>query len=46
MPVHIQAKVGAEIKKTLKEDHIVKLDTCTEDQHVAPVVITARGLTQ
>ena len=42
VPIHMQAKVGAEIKKLIKEGHIVKLDKCTSDQFVAPVVITAK----
>ena len=42
VPIHIQTKVGAEIKKLIKEGHIVKLDKCTSDYFVAPVVITAK----
>ena len=42
VPIHIQTKVGAEIKKLIKEGHIVKFDKCTSDQFVAPVVITAK----
>ena len=42
VPIHIQTKVGAEIKKLIKEGHIVKLDKCTSDHFVAPVVITAK----
>ena len=34
--------MGAEIKKLIKEGHIVKLDKCTIDQFVSPVVITAK----
>ena len=34
--------MGAEIKKLIKEGHIVKLDKCTSDQFVSPVVITAK----
>ena len=34
--------MGAEIKKLIKEGHIVKLDKCTSDHFVAPVVITAK----
>ena len=32
VPIHIQPKVGAEIKKLIREGHIVKLDKCTSDQ--------------
>ena len=42
MPTHIQAKVGAEIRKFKKEGHIIKLDESTSDQIEAPVVITAK----
>ena len=42
VPIHIQTKVGAEIKKLIKEGHLVKLDKCTSDHFVAPVVITAK----
>ena len=42
VPIHIQPKVGAEIKKLISEVHIVKLDECTSDQFVAPVVVTAK----
>ena len=31
-----------EIKKLIKEGHIVKLNKCTSDHFVAPVVITAK----
>ena len=43
VPIHIQTKVGAEIKKLIREGHIVKLDKCTSDHFVAPVVITAKN---
>ena len=42
VPFHIQAKVGAEIKKLIREGHIGKLDKCKSDQFVAPVVITTK----
>ena len=44
-PIHIQ-KVRAEIKKLIREGHIVKLDKCTSDKFVAPVVITANRMGQ
>ena len=40
--IHIQTKVGAEIKKLIREGHIVTLDKCTSDHFVAPVVILAK----
>ena len=42
VPIHIQTKMGAEIKKLIREGNIVKLHKCTSDQFVAPVVITAK----
>ena len=42
VPTHNQPKVGAEIKKLIREGHIVNLDKCTSDQFVAPVVVTAK----
>ena len=42
VPILFQTKVGAEIKKLIRQDHIVKLDKCTSDHFVAPVVITAK----
>ena len=40
--IHIQDKVGSEIKKLIIEGHIVKLNKCTSDYFVAPVVITGK----
>ena len=40
--LHIQDKVGSEIKKLIIGGHIVKLNKCTSDYFVAPVVITAK----
>ena len=42
VPIHIQAIVGAKIKKLAGECHIEKIDKCTSDQFVVPVVITAK----
>ena len=42
VPIHIQDKVGTEIRKLTKEGHIVKLNKCTSDHFVAAVVITAK----
>ena len=42
VPIHIQAKLGAEITKHIREGLIVKLDKCTSHQFVAPVIITAK----
>ena len=42
VPIHIQEKMGTEIKKLIKEGHIVKLNKCTSGHFVAPVVIIAK----
>ena len=41
-PIHIQDKVEKEIEKLLTEGHINKLDKCTSDCFIAPIVITVR----
>ena len=43
VPVHIQEKVGEEIKRLIKEGHIIKLTKSTSEFFVAPVVITAKN---
>ena len=42
IPVHIQDKVQAELEKLLSEGHIKKLDKCTSDCFIAPIVITVK----
>ena len=42
VPIHIQEKVGTEIRNIIKGGHIVNLNNCTSDHLVAPVVITAK----
>ena len=42
IPIHIQEKVYEEIKKLLKEGHIKRLDKCTSDCFIAPIVITVK----
>ena len=42
VPIHIQDKVGTEIRNLIKEGHIVNLNNCTSDHLVAPVVIIAK----
>ena len=42
IPIHIQDKVEAEIIKFLTEGHITKLDMCTRDCFIAPIVITVK----
>ena len=42
IPIHIQDKVQAELSKLLSEGHITKLDKCTSDCFIAPIVITVK----
>ena len=42
IPIHIKEKVRAELSKLLSEGHILKLDKCTSDCFIAPIVITVK----
>ena len=42
IPIHIQGKVYEEMEKLLKEGHIKRLDKCTSDCFIAPIVITVK----
>ena len=42
IPIHIPDKVEKEIEKLLTEGHITKLDKCTSDCFIAPIVITVK----
>ena len=42
LPIHIQNKVQADLTKLLSEGHIMKLDKCTSDCFIAPIVITVK----
>ena len=42
VPVHIQDKVGVEIQKLIQEGHVVKLNKCTSEHFISPIVITAK----
>ena len=42
IPIHIQVKVQTELEKLLSEGHIRKLDKCTSDCFIAPIVITVK----
>ena len=41
VPIHIQDRV-AEIKKLIKDKHNEKLDKCTTDHFIVPIVLTAK----
>ena len=42
VPIHLQDRVTAEIKKLIKYKHIEKLEKCTTDHFIAPIVLTAK----
>ena len=42
VPIHILDKVEKEIKNLVADGHIEKLDNCTNDCFIAPIVITAK----
>ena len=42
IPIYVQDKVEKEIGKLLTEGHITKLDRCTSDCFIAPIVITVK----
>ena len=42
VPIHIQDRVASEIKLLIKQGHIEKLDKCTTDFFIAPIVLTAK----
>ena len=42
VPVHIQDKVGQDIQKLIQEGHVVKLNKCTSEHFISPIVITAK----
>ena len=42
IPIHIQDRVANEIKQLVKQGHIEKLDKCTTDYFIAPIVLTAK----
>ena len=44
IPIHIQEKVQVEIDKLLREGHIERLDECTSDCFIAPIVITVKKI--
>ena len=42
VPIHLQDRVTAEIKKLIKDKHIERLQKCTTDHFIAPIVLTAK----
>ena len=42
VPVHIHENVGNEIRKLIQGGHNVKLNKCTSEHFISPIVITAK----
>ena len=42
IPIHIQEKVEQEIRSLIDQGHIVKLEKCSDQQFISPVVITVK----
>ena len=42
IPIHIQDRVASEIKLLVEQGHIEKLDKCTTDFFIVPIVVTAK----
>ena len=42
IPIHILERVENEISRLVKDKQIMKLDNCTSDCFIAPIVITAK----
>ena len=42
VPIHIQDRVASELKVLVEQGHIEKLDKCTTDFFIAPIVLTAK----
>ena len=43
VPIHIQDRVRAEIKKLIKDIHIEKLNKCTTDHFIAPIELSTKA---
>ena len=42
IPIHIQDTLEKKIEKLLTDGHITKLDKCTSDSFIAPIVLTVK----
>ena len=42
VPIHIQEFVSEEVKALIKDGHITKLDKCTTNHFINPIVITSK----
>ena len=42
VPINLQPLVNSELKKLLDENHIIKLNTCSDKNFISPIVITVK----
>ena len=42
IPVHLQERVQGELNKLMDQNHIIKLDKCSDRQFNGPIVITVK----
>ena len=42
IPIYIQEKVGNEIRSLIDQGHIVRIEKCSDQQFISPIVITVR----
>ena len=42
IPVHFQERVEGELNKLMDQNHIIKLDECSDQQFISPIVITVK----
>ena len=42
VPIHLQPKVKIELEKLLNEGHIEKLNNCSDQFFISPIVITVK----
>ena len=40
VPINLQPLVNAELKKLLDEKHIIKLNSCSDENFISPIVVT------
>ena len=42
IPVHLQERVEGEFNKLMDQNHVIKLDECSDRQFISPIVITVK----
>ena len=42
VPIYLQRLVNDELKKLLAENHIIKLNSCSDKNYISPIVITVK----